>query len=297
MGPLYRDRVRDTTTSTSTGTITLANTAPTGFQTFGAAVADGDTVFYSITHRTANEWETGIGTYTASGTTLARNQVTGSSNGGALVSFSSGTKDVFIGVSAEQFDWTHKIVPPDPTAWSWVNQDGASVATVKGGIVITKTSGSGFTPSYRVKAIPSQPYKIDVLLQLSAVTDTFFAGVCWRNSSSGKLVLGMVQVSAGLHYISIAKFDDATSQNASYRFTTNGAFSPGALVGMRMEDDGTNRVFSILGGASSPGKFYSVGRTDFITPDQVGWYIGPRDGTFTDIVGAVKLVSWDERGQ
>ena len=87
------DRVNETTTTTSTGTITLAG-AVSGYQSF-AVIGNGNTTYYTIVHQTANEWEVGIGTYTSSGTTLARNTVLASSNSGSLVNFSAGTKFVF----------------------------------------------------------------------------------------------------------------------------------------------------------------------------------------------------------
>jgi hypothetical protein len=88
------DRVKDSTTTTGTGTVTLSGTAPTGYQTFGAGVGDGNTTYYTISG--GLEWEVGIGTYTAAGTTLSRSTVISSSNAGSLVVFSAGTKDVFV---------------------------------------------------------------------------------------------------------------------------------------------------------------------------------------------------------
>lgn len=91
---LVRDRVKETTTTTGTGTITLAG-ASSGFQSF-AAIGNGNSTFYCIAAQTGTEWEVGIGTYTSSGTTLSRDTVLSSSNSGALVNFSAGTKDVFV---------------------------------------------------------------------------------------------------------------------------------------------------------------------------------------------------------
>lgn len=101
MAYIAQDRVKDTTTTTGTGTFTLANSAPTTFRTFGSVCSTGDTIFYACVHRTADEWEVGLGTYTAAGTTLARTTVISSSNGNALVSFSAGTKDVFNTIPAD----------------------------------------------------------------------------------------------------------------------------------------------------------------------------------------------------
>lgn len=88
------DRVRETTTTAGTGTVTLAG-AVTGYQTF-AAVGNGNTTYYCIAGQGTSEWEVGIGTYTSSGTTLSRDTVLASSAGGAKVTFSAGTKDVFV---------------------------------------------------------------------------------------------------------------------------------------------------------------------------------------------------------
>lgn len=90
------DRVSDTTTTSGTGTLTLVNSAPTGFRTFGAVMATNDTCYYCIEHQSANEWEVGLGTYNSTGPTLARTTVLASSNSNATVTFSSGTKNVFI---------------------------------------------------------------------------------------------------------------------------------------------------------------------------------------------------------
>jgi hypothetical protein len=86
------DRVRETTTTTGTGTITLSGTSPTGYQTF-SAVGNGNTTYYTI--NAGAQWEVGIGTYTGAGPSLSRDTVLASSNAGALVDFAAGTKDVF----------------------------------------------------------------------------------------------------------------------------------------------------------------------------------------------------------
>jgi hypothetical protein len=92
MALVLADRVQETTTTTGTGTVTLAG-AVSGYQTF-AAVGDGNSTYYTIAG--GAEWEVGIGTYTASGTTLSRTTVISSSNSGSLVNFSAGTKNVFV---------------------------------------------------------------------------------------------------------------------------------------------------------------------------------------------------------
>jgi hypothetical protein len=87
-----QNRVQETTTTGGTGTITLAG-AVTGYITFAAGFTTGDVLFYTIDNG-IGEWEIGIGTLVTTGT-LSRTTVIASSNSGALVNFSSGTKRVF----------------------------------------------------------------------------------------------------------------------------------------------------------------------------------------------------------
>ena len=94
MALVLKDRVKETSVTTGTGTITLAG-AVTDFDAF-SVIGNGNTTYYTITLPEGNEWEVGIGTYTASGTTLSRDTVLASSNSGSLVNFSAGDKDVFV---------------------------------------------------------------------------------------------------------------------------------------------------------------------------------------------------------
>ena len=99
MALLLKDRVKESTTTTGTGTLTLAG-AVEGFQTFSAVLSDTDTTYYAISHRDADEWEVGLGTYSSG--TLARTTILESSAGGSAVSFTAGTKDVFITLPGEK---------------------------------------------------------------------------------------------------------------------------------------------------------------------------------------------------
>jgi len=96
------DRVKETTTTSGNGTVTLLG-ASTGYQSF-AIVGNGNTTYYCIANQGTSEWEVGIGTYTASGTTLARTTVLSNSSATqptALV-FTSGIKDVFVTYPSEK---------------------------------------------------------------------------------------------------------------------------------------------------------------------------------------------------
>jgi hypothetical protein len=96
------DRVKETSTTTGTGTLDLAGTSD-GFQTFVAGIATTNTCYYTISHQDADEWEVGVGTVTDAATdTLSRTTVLSSSNSGSAVNLSAGTKDVFVTVPASK---------------------------------------------------------------------------------------------------------------------------------------------------------------------------------------------------
>ena len=150
MAFVLADRVKETTTTAGTVTVTLLG-ASTGYQSF-SAIGDGNTTYYTIAGQTGSEWEVGIGTYTASGTTLARTTVISSSNAGSLVNFSAGTKDVFVtypaeftsnaiggGIGAVQLNADTVTVSGTIAA----GQNGFAVGplTVASGVTITVTSG------------------------------------------------------------------------------------------------------------------------------------------------------------
>lgn len=90
---MFADRVKETTTTTGTGDITLAGAA-SQFQSFNSAFGTQKPFYYAIVGQSGTEWEVGVG-YLSGSTTLVRQRVTASSNSNALVNFSSGTKDVF----------------------------------------------------------------------------------------------------------------------------------------------------------------------------------------------------------
>jgi len=92
MAFIREDLVRESSTTTGTGNFTLAGALTPG-RTFASVMANNDTTHYVIAHQTLNEWETGLGTWTT-GNVLVRTTPLESSNAGAAVNFSAGTKNV-----------------------------------------------------------------------------------------------------------------------------------------------------------------------------------------------------------
>ena len=98
MALVLKDRVKETTTTTGTGTYTLAG-AVAGFEAF-SEIGNSNTTYYCCTDGT--DFEVGIGTYTASGTTLARTTILQSSNSDNAVDWSAGTRTIFCTLPAEK---------------------------------------------------------------------------------------------------------------------------------------------------------------------------------------------------
>lgn len=102
--PLFADRVRDTTITTGTGSITLSGVPPAGFQSFATGLgASSVFVSYCIADQLGSNWEVGKGTFNGT-TTLTRDLVRASSNANALVNFEAGIKDVFVTAAARNID-------------------------------------------------------------------------------------------------------------------------------------------------------------------------------------------------
>lgn len=145
---VVKDRVLETTSSTGTGTITLGG-AVAGYQSF-SVIGNGNTTYYTISG--GSEWEVGIGTYTSSGTTLSRDTVLESSNGGSLVNFSAGTKNVFVTYPAE------KSVDLD-TAQTLTNKtvsvDNNTVSGIAASSFVLSNASGNIDGAAAQKAIPS----------------------------------------------------------------------------------------------------------------------------------------------
>ena len=157
---VVKDRVQETTNTTGTGTITLAG-AVSGFQSF-SVIGNANTTYYTIVG--GSEWEVGLGTYTSSGTTLSRDTVLESSNGGTKVNFSAGTKNVFVTYPAEEAvyqDANGTAIAPQLSASNGLVENANTVSanytiqtnynamsagpvTVNNGITLTIPSGSNW---------------------------------------------------------------------------------------------------------------------------------------------------------
>lgn len=150
---VVKDRVRENSTTTGTGTLTLTG-AVSGFQTFSSAIGNTNTTWYAIVNNA--QFEIGLGTVGAG--TLARTTVLESSNAGSLVNFSAGTKDVFCTYPAEQSVYYNapnnvaitggaiwentKTIASSYTITANTNAFSVGTVTVNNGVTVTIPNGS-----------------------------------------------------------------------------------------------------------------------------------------------------------
>jgi hypothetical protein len=147
MALVLADRVRETTTTAGTGTITLAG-AVSGYQAF-SAIGNTNTTYYTIAGQGTSEWEVGIGTYTLSGTTLSRTTVLSSSNAGSIVTFSAGTKDVFVTYPSKKSVYLdaagNVIALGTPASGTVTNLTGTASININGTVGATTAAAGVFT--------------------------------------------------------------------------------------------------------------------------------------------------------
>ena len=103
MALVIKDRVKETTTTTGTGAISLGGAA-TNFVTFSSVLSDADTTYYAIVDTSNSAFEVGLGTYASSGNTITRTTVLASSNSGSAVNLQAGTKSISV-------SYTHLTLP------------------------------------------------------------------------------------------------------------------------------------------------------------------------------------------
>ena len=214
MALVIKDRVKETTTTTGTGTYTLAG-AVTGFETFTANLSNSDTTYYACTDNT--NFEVGIGTFTTSGTTLARTTVLASSNSNNAVNWSSGTRTIFI------------TYPADKSVFI----DASDHLTLTGGVLNVKNTGSQSVVRFycessnahyaEIQAPAHSAFDGNKTLTLPASTDTLV----------GK-----------------ATTDTLTNKSLTAPILTGSASAAGSILFKEDTDNGTNAV-TLIGPAST----------------------------------------------
>jgi hypothetical protein len=162
MAIVVKDRVKETSVTAGTGTLTLAG-AVTGFQAF-SAIGNGNITYFAIVDNATGAWEVNYGTYSTSGTTLTRNNPPlSSSNAGALVSFTSNPKDVFCTYPSE------KAIYEEVSGNVLI--DGGPITVIGTGVTSYTTFGAALAELYANVAGFAQMYAQNLSDDATASTD------------------------------------------------------------------------------------------------------------------------------
>ena len=257
MALVLNDRVKETTTTTGTGTLNLAGAA-TNFETFVAGIGDGNTVYYAIVHQSAAEFEVGLGTVTdATPDTLSRATILSSSNSDSAVNFSSGTKDVFCTLPASKTVFedasSNVTLPGTITAVGTsvftnldisgdVDVDGtleADAMTLDGTAITTTATLSTGISNNNVPKFTSGVVDDDFL----RVNGTAIEG---RSASEVLSDIGASAAAGSSSIVTTGALDSGsitsgfgTINNGSSTITTTGAITGGSLVADNITIDGT----------------------------------------------------------
>lgn len=179
------------------------------------------------------------------------------------------------------------MTPPVLGNFTWVNQGEATAAVTNGGIYLY-TPKSGTNVRVLKKAAPARPYTITACYLSHIMASNYLAcGLVFRQSSDGKLIT-FGNLHNNVFYLASVKWNSPTSWSAD-------VFKLGALTGylmfIRIADDDTNRICSWSADGQNWIVLHTVGRTDFMTADEVGFFVHGENGTYP---AALTLLSWKE---
>lgn len=179
----------------------------------------------------------------------------------------------------------------DPTtpSWSWVNQGSATVATTNGAVFLNGTANASANLRIRVKNVPTAPYTVTAAFIPLLTTANFSgAGLILRNSGSGNLVL--FDYLGDTNVVEASKWSSPTTAVAAYSVTSAFRFF-NPVFWFRIEDNNTNRILSVSADGVNFAVIFTVSRTDYITPDQIGFFVKDQNATYAP---AMTLLSWKE---
>lgn len=193
------------------------------------------------------------------------------------------------GVAMTPFGPTRKLVEPVNADFSWSNQGSGTVSTAYGGVYLRSPGQATESMCMRVKNAPATPYTITAGFTMNAISKVdLHAGIALRQSSDGKIATNTFASVGVIAY----KYNTATSYNSSYVTAGVPRFNS-TLMWLRVTDDGSNRILSWSSDGFVFEQYHTIGRTDFLTADQVGFYVNAKAAA-APTTAAIHLLHWEE---
>lgn len=179
---------------------------------------------------------------------------------------------------------------PVDASFAWINQGGASVDTTYGGIYLAVPAAAGVNWRIRKLAAPSTPYTITACFLLDTFgADNAYIALGWRESSSSKIVTFGLQMNTGSR-LKVDKWTNETTFSATYiDFIARSGSS--SCAWLRITDNGTNRICSVSSDGQHWIAVHTVGRTDFLTANEVLFGGQSQNGTYD---AGFSLLSWKQ---
>jgi hypothetical protein len=306
MALVLQDRVREISTTTGDGTVTLSGVYPGGYRTFASCVSDGSTVYYCI-HNTTNgvtdEWEVGLGTYSSN--TLTRTTVYSSSSGGGKIVFSAGDKEVFITQPSERAvyeDASGNVLQNQFTSMNVTGTATINVATLTSGTISTSANNATdiVNRAYVDNAVAAgihfhEPVRVEAPTALSAAYNNGTAGVGATLTNSGTNAAIQVDgVSLNVTDRVLVYTQSNATHNGVYVVSTQGAPDspgPGAKWVLTRSDDTDTFVTDSPEGLSQGSTFFvqqgNTGAGETYTCNTLGTIVfGTTDITFVQVSSA-----------
>lgn len=170
---------------------------------------------------------------------------------------------------------------PDDSAFAWINQGSATVSAANGGIHLMAPAQAADSLRVRKMTAPATPYVITAAFLFNgfappATSQSF--GLLFRQSSDGKIHACQHNVLNSDVLLTSRKWTSATVFSADYAIEK--FHQAGSAWWLRIADNGTNRICSFSGDGINWTDFHTIGRTNFLTADEVGFFVNDFTNTY-----------------
>lgn len=194
----------------------------------------------------------------------------------------------FNGTIWQGFGPSYPLIAPIDGDYAWINQGGASVVTSKGGIFLRAPAVGTLNARIRKKAAPATPYTMTAMVLPFLFSGTQGCGICFRQSSDGKLHVFQIDIATTAIFWRSAKLTSATVFSANYS-SDNFPAGPRGPLWLKIGDDGTNRTWALSADGENFIQLGQIGNTDFLVADEVGFFANTQNTNADAGIGMLSI--------